>query len=197
MIGLGSLQQCFLGADVVLCQLDGLRHGIALRDSDPHCLGVHITGGAAHTRDQGIVVHVRIQLVAPHADLVLGVGDPGKGLEEPLILDQSGVIQLIRHRGHRVLRRDLHGHSFRRSPVKGAQIAHQQPAHTRQDSGGGYYKQNIDDRIDPSAAPPAACGLRTVLLAAPHLFRVPAGGISSFKIRHGNLRFPRPDIVGR
>ena len=51
-----------------------------------------------------------------------------KKLKQPFILDKTGIAELIRHRGYRILRRDLNGDLYRRSTVKGAQVAHQQPA---------------------------------------------------------------------
>ena len=197
MIGPGSLQQSLLGADIVLCQqFDGLCHGIALRDRDPHGLGIHVARRAAHSRDKGVIVHIGIQFIGAHADLILGVGQSGKGLEEPFILDEPGIAELIGDRGHGIIRRDLHRYFHRRAPVEGTQVAHQQPAYTRQNGGGHQHKQDISQWIDPFAAPPAG-GCMVRLLAAAHLLRIPTGGISSFIIRHWNLHILRPDAVRR
>ena len=207
--GLGGLSQGLLRVDALFRQQgDGLADGVALRNGDGHRLRAQVAGGAAHPRDQGVVVHVGVQLIGADAHLFAGAGDGREQAEEPLVADQSGVLQLFRDAAHVVIRGDLNGDLGGGGdvPAESTQVAGQQPAHASQDGRGHQHAQDIQDRVDPAAlAPPplrllgriALAPPRMARLAAAHLGRVPAGGIAVFVIRHRNLHFLAPAVRRR
>ena len=206
--GLGGLSQGLLRVDALFRQQgDGLADGVALRNGDGHRLRAQVAGGAAHPSDQGVVVHVGVQLIGADAHLFAGAGDGREQAEEPLVADQSGVLQLFRDAAHVVIRGDLNGDLGGGGdvPAESTQVAGQQPAHASQDGRGHQHAQDIQDRVDPAAlAPPlrllgriALAPPRMARLAAAHLGRVPAGGIAVFVIRHRNLHFLAPAVRRR
>ena len=121
--GLGGLCQLLLGTDAVFRQqMDDLPDRIALGDRDTHRFGSHVAGGAAHAHDQSVVVHVGVQLIGAHADLLIRVGNAGVETEEPLVFDESRVLQLLGHRADIVLCCHLHRDRCFGSAVKGAEV---------------------------------------------------------------------------
>ena len=75
-----------------------------------------------------------------------------KELEEPFVLDQPRVLQLIRHRCHGVIRRYLDRGGGQRAPVKGAQVGAEHPAHACQQRG----EHQISAHSQHGIAPPTA-----------------------------------------
>ena len=200
VIGSGLLQLLHRGHPLLLQKGEdlGLCHALGYGDGGGHAVG----GGGAHAGDEGPVVHVGVQLIGADAHLFAGAGDGREQAEEPLVADQSGVLQLFRDAAHVVIRGDLNGDLGGGGdvPAESTQVAGQQPAHASQDGRGHQHAQDIQDRVDPAAlAPPlrllgriALAPPRMARLAAAHLGRVPAGGIAVFVIRHRNLHFLAP-----
>ena len=201
--GPDGLQQIFFRIDALFRQqTDGLPHGIALGDGDGDSLRRQVAGGVVHAQDQRPVIHLRIQCIGADADLFVGMGDPGVELEKPLVFDQPRILKLIRHGGHAVLRRHLHRGLPQSTPVEGAEIRAQHPAHTRQNSGSQQDKDQVTDQHRQRIpSPPAVtafavvsgCRLPPRPLRLPDLLCVPAGSIISSEFRHWFLlAFPVP-----
>ena len=168
--------------------MDDLGNRIALRNGDADSVRVQVSRGVVHADDQGTVIHIRVQLVCSGADFVLGVRHGGKQLEKPLVLDQSGILQLVRDGADSVIRRYFNSGGdilF----VECAQVVDQQPTHTCQNSGSDQNEQKIHQNIKAALFPLAGTMGRGALfaLAPAHLLRIPAGGISPFIISHMNL----------
>ena len=205
--GPDGLQQIFFRIDALFRQqTDGLPHGIALGDGDGDSLRRQVAGGVVHAQDQRPVIHLRIQCIGADADLFVGMGDPGIELEKPLVLDEPCILELIRHGGHAVLRRHLHRGLPQSTPVEGAEIRAQHPAHTRQNSGSQQDKDQVTDQHRQRIpSPPAVtafavvsgCRLPPRPLRLPDLLCVPAGSIISSEFRHWFLlAFPVPGREG-
>ena len=169
--------------------MDDLGNGVALRNGDADGIRIQVAGGVVHTDDEGPVIHVRVQLISAGADLVLGVRHRGEQLEKPFVLDEAGILQLVRDGGDSIIRGHLNGGGDVLL-VEGAQIVDEQPAHTRQDGRGDEHEQQIRENIEAALFPLSgtAGGCRLSALAPAHLLRVPAGGISPFVISHMNLQ---------
>ena len=130
------------------------------------------------------------------------MGDPGVELEKPLVLDEPRILELSRHGGHAILRRHLHRGLPQSTPVEGAEIRAQHPAHTRQNSGSQQDKDQVTDQhrqrilSTPAGTALAVVGRRRFTprpLRLPDFLRVPAGSIISSVFRHWFLlAFPVP-----
>ena len=159
IILLGGLRQGLLGVDALAGQQrDGLLHRVALRNGDPDRLRRQVAGGVVHGRDQGHVIHVAVQGVGADADLLLRLVHPAEQLEEPLVVHQPRVVELVRDGTQIVVRRHFYG-GLHRSLIERAEVVDQQPAHTGQHGGYHQHKQDIEKRVHP-ASPPTAAVLR-------------------------------------
>ena len=193
VIVLGGVQQRLLrGHAVFRQQRDDLPDRVALRDSDSHRVGTHIAAGILHGHDHGPVVHLGGESIGAHADFLIGVGYGRKKAEEPLVIDEPRVVELVRHGPHGVVGRNFDG-GLQRLFVESAQIRCQQPAHRGQQRRQQHHAHQIQHRVHPAA--PAALAsapcLRVFSLAGPlalaHLLLIPAGGIPAFEICHAVL----------
>ena len=191
---LGGFQQFFLGVDTLFRQKpDNLADRVALRDRHCHRIGAGVLRTAPHPHQKGVVVHVGVQFKGSRADFLIRVGDFGKEFEKPLVLDEAGVAEFVRHSVQIVRLRYGDGNIQHLLPVEGAHVRGQHPPHACQGGGGRHYKQHIDqqhqDRVPPFS--PAALfrggGTGALLLVFPHLLGVPVGCISILKFCHENL----------
>ena len=92
LVVLGGVHQRVEAADLLLLQaLEDLIHREALGES--HLDGLRRAGARAHILDQRTIVVGGFQLVAARRQLGIRVGDLAEGLEEPAILDQSGLLE--------------------------------------------------------------------------------------------------------
>ena len=82
-------------ADVALFhQLKDLAAGIALRDRHADSRAVRAVGH--HALDERVIVIVVAQLIGARLDLAAGLGELAVKLEEPRILDEALVVELLR-----------------------------------------------------------------------------------------------------
>ena len=82
------------GTDAVFLQQgENLAAGVALGDQQ---VFHDLTGGAGgHHVDQRVIVVPGVQVVNAGVDLLLGVGDVGIEVEQALVADQTGVVELV------------------------------------------------------------------------------------------------------
>ena len=90
------VHEVVIRADVFILELvEDLLHRIALWDGD---LGRdHGAGADLHLFDEGTVIIVRAQLVRAGVDLRFRVRDAAVELKEALVLDDAGILELLRH----------------------------------------------------------------------------------------------------
>ena len=179
---LGGLRQVLhIGHVAVGQQLDGLLHGVALRDGDLHRLGHR--GALLHGVDDAVVVHVGVELVAAGLDGVLGVEEGAGDDEQQLIFDDARLLQLGGDLPHGVALFDLH-RGGERCLVQGAHVIDYEPTQSRQQAGGQHHTGAVDG---PETGPAHFLALLALSLLAAHLVGVPAGGLVVFAVCHRSL----------
>ena len=93
------VHEVVIRTDVFILELvEDLLHRIALGDGD---LGRdHGAGADLHLLDEGTVIVVRAQFVRAGVDLRFRVRDAAVELKEALVLDDAGILELLRHVAH-------------------------------------------------------------------------------------------------